>query len=215
MEKSPTQDDTLCRQLFKTHEASLSLLYLVFADFSYCSCKPSHMKILEPSIRKSLSSTESSKINILLIDETDVDKLTLINALINYLAFRSLYDVRNDQPIVLIHVSFMVKIGDRFEESLINFGRFNSNENHHSLGHSVTQYIVNQEENLYSANPLSTFNVKLCKSLHELKKKYVVVLNEVQQDDPEQINIDYIYNYIGEILAYPVISQQMEVIKRS
>ncbi|CAF3128425.1 unnamed protein product [Rotaria socialis] len=62
---------------------------------------------------------------------------------------------------------------------------------------------------------MSTFNIKLCKSLHELKKKYVVVLNEVQQDDPEQIDIDYIYNCIGEILAYPVISQQMEVIKRS
>ncbi|CAF3455438.1 unnamed protein product [Rotaria socialis] len=125
MEKSPTQDDILCQHLFKKYEAPLSLLQLVFADFSYCSCKPSHMKILEPSIRKSLSSTESNKINILLIGETDVDKLTLINALMNYFVFHSLYDARNGQPIVLIHVSFMLNIGDRFEERLINFGQFN------------------------------------------------------------------------------------------
>ena len=71
--------------------------------------------------------------------ETGVGKSTFINAFVNYLLFETLDEAENGEPVVLIPVSFLMTIGDQFEECLVEFGKADSNENHAHQGQSVTQ----------------------------------------------------------------------------
>ncbi|CAF4739797.1 unnamed protein product [Rotaria sp. Silwood1] len=94
------------------------------------------MPILPP-----IQSKSDEIINILLLGESGVGKSTFINALVNYLKFKTLKEAENN-PIVLIPVSFMIMTGDNFEEHLVKFegSNFFSNEDHNHLGQSVTQH---------------------------------------------------------------------------
>ncbi|CAF1178281.1 unnamed protein product [Rotaria sp. Silwood1] len=94
------------------------------------------MPILPP-----IQSKSDEIINILLLGESGVGKSTFINALVNYLKFKTLKEAENN-PIVLIPVSFMIMTGDNFEEHLVKFEGSDlfSNEDHNHLGQSVTQH---------------------------------------------------------------------------
>ncbi|CAF3577632.1 unnamed protein product [Rotaria sp. Silwood1] len=142
-----------------------SKLELVYADFSYCSCQLSQMEILPSKeidqLRKAsraestLNSTPSSSktkhpnesnlsrnniINVLLLGESGVGKSTFVNAIVNYFNFDTLQKARSSEPIVLMPVSFLMTVGDKFEEKIIRFGDEDPNENHHHPGQSVTQH---------------------------------------------------------------------------
>jgi GTP-binding protein EngB required for normal cell division len=79
-------------------------------------------------------------VNILLLGESGVGKSTFINALVNYLAFETLEQARSNQPIVAIPVSFLMTVGDNFEERTVQFGAKDPNEDHDHPSQSVTQH---------------------------------------------------------------------------
>ena len=77
--------------------------------------------------------------NVLLLGESGVGKSTFINALVNYLAFDSLERARSSSPLVVMPVSFLLAVGQDFEEKIVKFGDEDANEDHHHPGQSVTQ----------------------------------------------------------------------------
>ena len=83
--------------------------------------------------------SQKAVINVLLLGETGVGKSTFINAFVNYLKFDSLQQAEQGEPVVLIPVSFLITIGDRFDEFIVNFGNSDSNEDYEHQGQSVTQ----------------------------------------------------------------------------
>lgn len=80
------------------------------------------------------------EINVLLLGETGVGKSTFINAFVNYLVFDSLQQAEQNQPVVLIPISFLLTTGHDFKEVMVKFGNVDSNEDFEHEGQSVTQH---------------------------------------------------------------------------
>ncbi|CAF1422807.1 unnamed protein product [Rotaria sp. Silwood1] len=86
--------------------------------------------------------------------ESGVGKSTFINAFVNYLPFDTFERACSSKPVVLMPVSFLITVGDQFEEQTVKFGDDDSNEDHNHPGQSVTQHFrsyvfkMNEEMNL-------------------------------------------------------------------
>lgn len=72
--------------------------------------------------------------------ETGVGKSTFVNAFVNYLTFDTLAQAEQNDPPVVIPVSFITTTGDDFDEITVKFGDIDPNENFQNDGESVTQY---------------------------------------------------------------------------
>lgn len=184
VEKFSDNHDRFCKELCQEHKNDSSV-ETVFVDFSDHTFKLSNMKILKAPILVKSSSNDSTEINILLIGETGVGKSTFINAFVNYLAFHSLDDAKTREPIVLIPASFIITVGQEFEERQINFGQPDSNENHNQLGQSVTQYCQSY-----------IFNIK-----NNLKIRLIDTpgIGDTRGLEQDKKNIEHILEYIGQL----------------
>ncbi|CAF4222296.1 unnamed protein product [Rotaria sp. Silwood2] len=150
---NPSQWNYLRNQLIRERNGN-EKIRLIYVDFSYCTFKLAETVILDSSLTPPSSprtSTQSASllpsstldiINILLLGESGVGKSTFINALMNYLTFKSLKQALSSNPIVLIPVSFPLRISDTLDERVVKFDLIgsSSNENHNHPGHSVTQH---------------------------------------------------------------------------
>ncbi|CAF4343230.1 unnamed protein product [Rotaria sp. Silwood2] len=129
---------------------------LIYVDFSDFEQKLEYFKIVRfPStIHNDDKSTSLPpiEINVLLMGETGVGKSTFINAFVNYLKFEKLQQAEQGEPIVLIPVSFLITIGEHFNEFIVKFGDVDQNENYEQQGQSVTQqcksYVFNLNDRL-------------------------------------------------------------------
>ena len=93
-----------------------------------------------PPEKRSRELPPRTEINVLLLGETGVGKSTFINAFVNYLKFETLEQAERGEPVVLIPVSFLLTIGDQFDEFIVKYGNVDSNEDHEHQGQSVTQH---------------------------------------------------------------------------
>jgi len=113
-------------------------------DHRVTSWSPSPTESIPPLLDKKNvdASSHSIKniINVLLLGESGVGKSTFINALVNYLTFDTLEEAHSKKPIALMSISFLMTVGDHFQERIVRFGEKDPNEDHNQLGQSVTQH---------------------------------------------------------------------------
>ncbi|CAF1213752.1 unnamed protein product [Rotaria sordida] len=137
----------------------------------------------------STPSSTNEIINILLLGESGVGKSTFINAFVNYLTFKMLNDAERGKPIVLIPVSFLMTIGNNFNERIVKFGdsdNFN-NEDFDHPGQSVTQHCKSYVFHLNSNN----------------KRKLRIIdtpgFGDTRGLDQDDANMQHILEYINEL----------------
>ena len=129
--------------------------------------------------------SQKAVINVLLLGETGVGKSTFINAFVNYLKFDSLQQAEQGEPVVLIPVSFLITIGDQFDEYIVNFGNSDSNENHEHQGQSVTQQC---QSYVFDLN--DRFRLRLIDTPG---------IGDTRGIDQDRKNIDHILTYINSL----------------
>ena len=141
---------------------------IVFVDFTYCThslenfhqVRRTKKKVVNTSLSTVITSSQAKTvsitipteavseqlktddtINILLLGESGVGKSTFVNAFANYLAFETLQQAQ-PKPFVLMPISFLMTMGDDFEEKQVTFGVQDdlNNEDYSQPGQSVTQY---------------------------------------------------------------------------
>ncbi|CAF4020271.1 unnamed protein product [Rotaria sordida] len=135
-----------------------------------------------PSEKKLPSITE---INVLLMGETGVGKSTFINAFVNYLIFDTLEQAQQNDPVVLIPVSFLITTGDQFNEFIVKFGDIDSNENYEHQGQSVTQQCKSY---------IFKLNEKLCLRLIDTPS-----MGDTRGLVQDEISIDHILTYVNNL----------------
>ncbi|CAF5139853.1 unnamed protein product, partial [Rotaria sp. Silwood1] len=128
-------------------------------------------------------------INIVLLGETGVGKSTFINAFANYLTFNTLEEAEAGQSVVLIPVSFMITVGDNFEEHIVKFGGVDdsNNEDFDHPGHSVTQHCKSYIFNLNDSDQR-----KLC----IIDTPGFGDTRGIEQDD---LNMEHILEYVNNL----------------
>jgi GTP-binding protein EngB required for normal cell division len=190
-------------QLIKEHKEN-SRLRIIYVDFSYCSYELNRLIIL-PTIKKETDVSTSKpatipapserpktdgSINVLLLGETGVGKSTFINAFVNYLTFKTLEQAQK-KPIVLIPVSFLMTIGDEFQERTVTFGGTDTlnNEDHDHPGQSVTQHCKSY---IFTFND----NDNKRRKLRIIDTPGIGDVRGLAQDD---INMQHILSYINNL----------------
>jgi hypothetical protein len=74
--------------------------------------------------------------------------------------------------------------------------------------------IIQEEQQLSHTKKRNDFHDQLYDNVRKVKKEYETDINE-NRSDQDQISLDAIYGCIEEVLAYPMISEQMSAIKAS
>ncbi|CAF2155992.1 unnamed protein product [Rotaria magnacalcarata] len=136
----------LRQDVLNNHNVSLT-----YAEFSYSSIEKKKKPSTKPTKSKTPTlTTPDSRINILLLGETGVGKSTFINAFVNYLKFKTFEDAQSSIHVVLIPVSFLITVGNNFEERVVKFGDYDTsnNEDFEHPGESVTQHCRTYEFHL-------------------------------------------------------------------
>ncbi|CAF3774286.1 unnamed protein product [Rotaria sordida] len=146
-----------------------------------------------PKLQRSLASSLPSEnklpsiteINVLLMGETGVGKSTFINSFVNYLIFDTLEQAQQNDPVVLIPVSFLITTGDQFNEFIVKFDDIDSNENHEHQGQSVTQQCKSY---------MFKLNERLCLRLIDTPG-----MGDTRGLVQDEINIDHVLAYVNNL----------------
>ncbi|CAF0961361.1 unnamed protein product [Adineta steineri] len=138
-------------------------------------------------INTPLSNNIDNAINILLVGETGVGKSTFINAFINYLSFDSLDLAQLNKPHVIIPVSFLMTIGENFDEQIVKFTDVNNckNEDFNHPGQSVTQHCKSYLFNLKDGRKLCLIDTP--------------GLGDTRGIDQDERNLDHILKYLQNL----------------
>ncbi|CAF3798892.1 unnamed protein product [Rotaria sordida] len=231
-------------------------LRLTYADFSYCSFPVSNIIILPQNQMKNkedtrkqstsiqaihpqicdtpASSSQDDIVNILLLGESGVGKSTFINAFVNYLTYNTLNQAELNKPVVLIPVSFMITVGDNFEEHMIQFGDADSTENEDfdHPGQSVTQHCKSYIFHLKHHNGkrlriidtpgfgdtrgLDRDDFNMQHILTYVNNLTHLNANRIHEMKPNQniIELPVIYERIKIASNYPEVDEQMAAVKK-
>ena len=102
---NPGQFNSLSDQLIREYQTN-GELQLIYADFSHCTFELPEMMIL-PSNSNQLAENLSAhdSINILLLSQTDVDKVLFINAFANYRTYQTFNQAQVNQPVLFRSLS--------------------------------------------------------------------------------------------------------------
>ncbi|CAF0746792.1 unnamed protein product [Adineta ricciae] len=179
---SPTADTT---NLSETDSKPSSSLHTLQATIPEVTVHPKNtLEERTPSIVQ-----PSEPVTILLLGESGVGKSTFINAIANYLTFDSFQEAESSEPVVLIPVSFVITVGDNFEEHIIKFGEIDylNNEDFDHPGQSVTQHCKSY-----------LFNLK-----HKHGKQLRIIdtpgLGDTRGLDQDERNMEHILQYVNNL----------------
>ena len=99
--------------------------------------------------------------------------------------FDTLQQAEQCEPIVLLPVSFLITVGDQFDETTVNFGDVDANENHEHQGQSVTQQCKSY-----------VFDLNARTRLRLIDTPGMGDTRGIDQDDK---NIDHVLTYINNL----------------